>query len=39
MDALGFIFTVGIVVVGGIILWTNTRVARNGWKACKWGEL
>lgn len=25
MDALGFIFTVGIVVVGGIYLWTFTK--------------
>ena len=25
MDALGFIFTVGIVVVGGIYLWSFTK--------------
>ena len=29
MDALGFIFTVGIVVVGGIILWTNTKSGKQ----------
>lgn len=30
MDALGFIFTVGIVVVGGIYLWTFTKEEKNG---------
>ena len=29
MDALGFIFTVGIVVVGGILIWTNTKSGKK----------
>lgn len=29
MDALGFIFTVGIVVVGGIYLWTFTKSGKK----------
>lgn len=29
MDALGFIFTVGIIVVGGIYLWTYTKYGKR----------
>lgn len=29
MDALGFIFTVGIIVVGGIYLWTYTKSGKR----------
>lgn len=29
MDALGFIFTVGIVAVGGILAWTNTKAGKK----------
>ena len=29
MDALGFIFTVGILVVGGSYLWTYTKSGKR----------
>ena len=29
MDALGFIFTVGIAVVGGLYLWTYTKSGKR----------
>ena len=29
MDALGFIFTVGIVIVGGLLIWTNTKSGKE----------
>lgn len=35
MNALGFIFTVGVVVVGGIYLWTFTKKGKNGLETCK----
>ena len=29
MDALGFIFTVGIAIVGGLYLWTDTKAGKK----------
>lgn len=29
MNTLGFIFTVGIVIVGGIYAWTYTKSGKN----------
>lgn len=29
MDALGFIFTVGLVIVGGLYLWTFTKSGKR----------
>lgn len=29
MDALGFVFTVGIVIIGGIYIWTFTKSGKE----------
>ena len=29
MDALGFVFTVGIVIIGGIYIWTFTKSGKK----------
>lgn len=29
MEALGFVFTVGIVIVGGIYIWTFTKSGKK----------
>lgn len=29
MDALGFVFTVGIVIIGGLYLWTFTKSGKK----------
>lgn len=33
MEALGFIFTVGIIIVGGLYAWTYTKSGKSGLRA------